>query len=552
MNLFRRKTAEQVFADLEKPTENALKRHLTARDLTVFGVAAIVGGGVFSTIGVAAFHGGAGVTLLFVLTGVACGFAGVAYAEFASFVPASGSAYTYTYVAFGELPAWVIGWALIMEYSIGNITYAISFSDYFSTFLENVAGIKLPTWLTTNFFSAKEAFFLNQSATPTPQYLEGFSAWTTAPRLFDLPFIIDLPALGIIALVAFIAYRGIQASQRASLLMVVLKVGVVLLVISVGAFYVNPERWQPFLPNGFGGMMRGMSAVFFAYIGFDAISTTSEECLDPQRDIPKAIFNSLLICGALYVAVGLVITGMVSYSELNVGDPLAYVFTKYPSLAWLSNIVAASGLVAITSVLLVYLLGQPRIWLMMSRDGLLPKVFSTIHPRFRTPSVSTLISGALVGVPALFLDFNFVTDVSSAATLFAFVLVCAGVIFLETTNDKAFQQRRFKAFFINAKYVLLPFFLLAFYFFLKTTPSVFSLFSFENAPMLTFFLVFAALTTFSFWKKVSLIPAFGLVSCLYMMAQLGWKSWFWLGSWFVVGLVIYFGFSFKNSRLNNV
>ena len=546
-NYFRKKTAQQVFEELANPEGEKLRRHLTVNDLTIFGVAAIVGAGIFSTIGVAAFHGGAGVSLLFVMTGIACAFAGMAYAEFASFVPVSGSAYTYTYVAFGELPAWLIGWALIMEYSIGSITYAISFSDYLTSFLHNVAHIDLPAWTTTNFSVAKEAYFetlkLNLAA-PPPQYLEGFRAYQTAPRLFGLPFIVDIPAIFFVIGIIYIAYRGIKESQIASMIMVGLKIVTLLMVISIGSFYVSSAHWTPFLPNGFGGMLKGVSAVFFAYIGFDAISTTSEECINPQRDIPRAIINSIFISMVLYIAVALVITGMVSHTELNVGDPLALVFTQYPKLAWLAHIVSASGIIAIASTLLIYLIGQPRIWLMMSRDGLLPKTFATIHPRFKTPSVSTICSGFLVGVPALFLDFNFVTDISSAATLVAFIMVCGGVIVLH--GNPYFEKRQFKTYFINAKYVLLPTFLIAFYFFIKQTPSVFLL---ENAPMFTFFALWGAMSVWSFRKKIPLIPTIGLISCLYMLAQLGWKNWLWLGVWFVVGLFIYLGYGVKNSKL---
>jgi basic amino acid/polyamine antiporter, APA family len=522
---------------------------LSVRDLTIFGVAAIVGAGIFSTIGVAAYHGGAGVTLLFIITGLSCGFAGVAYAEFASYVPVSGSAYSYTYVAFGELPAWIIGWALIMEYSIGNITYAISFSDYFTGFCRQVFHFDVPASLSTNYTTAKSAFQYAQTHGAIPPQLtslsEGLTAWQTAPRIGSLPLIADLPALGIIVLVVAIAYRGIRESQRASLIMVILKVSVVLLVIAIGAFYVSPERWQPFLPNGFGGMMRGVSAVFFAYIGFDAISTTSEECKNPQSDIPRAIFYSLAICMTLYIGVALVITGMVSYTELNLGDPLAYVFAQYPQMGWLSNIIGASGLIAITSVLLIYLIGQPRIWMMMSRDGLLPPVFSKIHPRFKTPSVSTLVSGSLVGIPALFLDFSFVTDVSSAATLFAFVAVCGGVFFLYDNPD--FQKRRFHAPFMDAKWVLLPAFFVALYFYLKYTPSVIAA---EQSPMAVFFTTFLTLIYVSFKKRLPLIPALGLLCCLYIMAQLGWNNWIWLGVWLAMGLFFYFIYGYKNSRLN--
>ncbi|WP_313566484.1 amino acid permease, partial [Empedobacter sp.] len=404
--LFRKKSVESILAESAKNT-TTMKRTLGVRDLTGFGIAAIVGAGIFSTIGRASFEGGPAVIFLFIFTAIACGFTAFAYAEFASLVPVSGSAYTYSYVAFGELFAWVIGWALIMEYAIGNIVLAISWSDYFTTLLSGM-GLHLPEWMTMDYFTAREGFEFVSNELAKGKTLEGIAnspyaqeipkylAFKDAPYLgFNL--VVDIPALIITFLITALVYRGINESRKASNAMVVLKLAVVLLVIVVGAFYVNPDNWNPFAPNGVGGVLAGVSSVFYAYIGFDAISTTAEECKDPKRDLPRGIFASIIICTVLYVLIALVITGMVHYSELNVGDPLAYVFDKIQDLKWLAGIIAFSAVVAMASVFIVFQIGQPRIWMTMSRDGLLPKKFSTIHPKFKTPSFATIFTGFVVG-----------------------------------------------------------------------------------------------------------------------------------------------------------
>lgn len=466
-NLFRKKTVQDILLQVEKNNadgHNSLGKHLTARDLTAFGIAAIVGAGIFSTIGKASSDGGPAVIFLFLFTALACSFAAFAYAEFASMVPVSGSAYTYSYVAFGELIAWIIGWALIMEYAIGNITVAISWSDYFTGLLES-GGLHLPQWIQMDYLTASNGF---NDATALMQGGKSFenldaslqdahTAWTTSPVIGSFHFVADLPALFIIVLITALVYRGMKESRNASNLMVVVKLCIILLVIAVGVFYVDTDNWDPFAPNGVGGVLKGVSAVFFAYIGFDAISTTAEECKNPQRDLPKGMMWAIIICTILYIAIALVLTGMVNYKLLNVGDPLAFVFDAL-DLKWMSGIIAVSAVVAMASVLLVFQMGQPRIWMSMSRDGLLPKKFSTVHPRFKTPSFATIVTGFVVAIPALFLNLTMVTDLCSIGTLFAFVLVCAGVLVLQ--NKPNIPRGKFKTPYINSKYIV-PILLLA-------------------------------------------------------------------------------------------
>ena len=459
--LFRKKTVQDILKQVEKNNaggHNTLGKHLTARDLTAFGIAAIVGAGIFSTIGKASADGGPAVIFLFLFTAIACSFAAFAYAEFASMVPVSGSAYTYSYVAFGEIIAWIIGWALIMEYSVGNITVAISWSDYFTSLLES-SGLHLPQWVQMDFLSASKGFndatALMQGgkkyANLSPALQDAYTAWTTSPVIGSFHFVADLPALLIIVLITALIYRGMKESRNASNVMVVVKLCIVLLVIAVGAFYVDTANWDPFAPNGVTGVLKGVSAVFFAYIGFDAISTTAEECVNPQRDLPRGMMWAIIICTLLYIAVVLVLTGMVPYHQLNVGDPLAFVFEKL-DLKWMSGIIAVSAVVAMASVLLVFQMGQPRIWMSMSRDGLLPKRFSKVHPKYKTPSYATIVTGFVVAVPALFLNLTLVTDLTSIGTLFAFVLVCAGVLVLQNRTD--IPRGKFKTPYMNSKFIM--------------------------------------------------------------------------------------------------
>jgi len=459
MNIFRKKNVTDILAELQanEGKKDSLGKFLTQKDLIFFGIAAIVGAGVFSTIGQASFDGGPAVIFLFMFTALACGFAAMAYAEFASMVPVSGSAYTYSYVAFGEVIAWIIGWSLIMEYAVGNITLAISWSDYFTGLLSNM-DIHLPQWIQMDYLSAHKGFddavaLMTSGKTfeNLPNNLQlAHTAWTTAPQIGSFHFVADIPALAIIVLITWLVYRGMKESRNASNIMVYVKLAVIALVLIVGIFYVDTDNFDPFAPNGLSGVLKGVSAVFFAYIGFDAISTTAEECKNPQRDLPRSMIWSIVICTILYIAIALVLTGMVNYKQLNVGDPLAYVFDQV-NLKWFAGIVAVSAVVAMASVLLVFQMGQPRIWMSMSRDGLLPKKFSKVHPKYRTPSFATIVTGFVVAVPALFMNLTMVTDLCSIGTLFAFSLVCAGVLVLQ---DKDIPRGKFRIPYLNGKYIL--------------------------------------------------------------------------------------------------
>ncbi|MFZ9472605.1 MAG: amino acid permease, partial [Sediminibacterium sp.] len=434
MSLFRKKSIDKIVADAnagltDGHSASGLKKELGVKDLTLMGIAAVVGAGIFSTIGTAAFHGGPGISLLFVITAITCGFSALCYAEFASRVPIAGSAYTYAYVTFGEIVAWIIGWALILEYAIGNIVVAISWSGYFVNLLEGFH-IHLPGWLSTNYEQAQAGYeeaMAHLAAGGTTETFSklariGYDAMTNAPMIGSTRVILNIPAFVIVVLITLLVYRGIKESKKSTNAMVIFKILIILFVIVLGFFYVDSSNWMPFMPNGFKGVLAGVSAVFYAYIGFDAISTTAEECKDPQRDLPKGMIYSLLICTVLYILIALVLTGMVSYTQLKVDDPLAYVFEKI-GLHKIGYIISVSAVVATTSVLLVFQLGQPRIWMSMSRDGLMPKKFATVHKKFGTPSFATIITGIFVGVPSLFMSISRMTDLTSIGTLFAFVLV---------------------------------------------------------------------------------------------------------------------------------
>ena len=646
-NLFRKKTVQDILKQVAKNEadgHNSLGKHLKTRDLAAFGIAAIIGAGIFSTIGKASFDGGPAVIFLFLFTAIACSFAAFAYAEFASMVPVSGSAYTYSYVAFGELIAWIIGWALIMEYAIGNITVAISWSDYFTSLMNNIiVNLNhkydwhlqvLADWVQMDYLTASNGFkgatalmqngksFENLSASLQNAY----TAWTTSPVIGGFHLVADLPALGIIIFITGLVYRGMKESRNASNAMVLVKLFIIILVIAVGVFYVDVDNWNPFAPNGVSGILKGVSAVFFAYIGFDAISTTAEECENPQRDLPRGMMWAIIICTILYIAIALVLTGMVSYSELNVGDPLLFVFEKL-DLKMMSAIIGVSAVIAMASVLLVFQMGQPRIWMSMSRDGLLPKKFSRVHPKFKTPSYATVVTGFVVAIPALFLNLTMVTDLCSIGTLFAFVLVCAGVLVLQNKTD--IPRGKFKTPYVNSKYIVPVLILIgmiyAFQYNQKSTldfitnerkiyapedivtsltpeqskqvydylaafdaknattstPDLevilsqysedevqyesvvnalpisdsqkyetgFSLFK-HKIPMWIFLLSLVGLAVWAYRQNLSLIPLLGLISCLYMMAELSVWNWIYFTILLLIGLVIYFGYSRKNSKLN--
>ncbi|MGI4741861.1 MAG: amino acid permease [Janthinobacterium lividum] len=577
-SLFRRKSIAAILANPPADAEGhggggGLARHLTVRDLTGLGIAAIIGAGIFSTIGQASLNGGPAVSLLFVFTAIACAFSALCYAQFAATIPVSGSAYTYAYTSFGELAAWIIGWALIMEYAVGNIVVAISWSDYFTGLMDSI-GWHIPRWLTMGTQSAHAGYetvlALMQAhqplATATPAQLEAYQAWANAPELFDgFRLVVDLPAFLITVAITALVYVGIKESKNASNLLVVLKLIIVGVVIVVGAFYVKPANWSPFAPHGIGGVLKGVSAVFFAYIGFDAISTTAEECKNPQRDLPKAMMYALIICTVLYVIITLVLTGMVSYKELGVGDPLSFVFAKV-GLPRLSALVAVSAVFAMASVLLVFQLGQPRIWLTMSRDGLLPPIFAKVHPRFHTPSFSTIVTGIFVGVPALFLNMDLVVDLTSIGTLFAFALVCGGILIIDPYGK---SEARFTVPYISGRW-LVPLLLLGASYLLwrydhgtitqliedvdgttasRTHAGYYGVFR-HQIPYLVFILASLATTVVTFQKKLSLLPVLGLLTNMYLMTQLGINNWTMFLIWLLIGLAIYFTYGHKHSKLN--
>jgi basic amino acid/polyamine antiporter, APA family len=557
-SLFRKKSIDKIIKDAEEGLAKShepggLHRILTVKDLTLMGIAAIVGAGIFSTIGTAAYNGGPGISLLFVITAVTCGFSALCYAEFASRVPISGSAYTYAYVSFGELIAWIIGWALILEYAIGNIVVAISWSGYFNNLLE-VVGIRLPVWLTTDPSTAKAAFLEAQKAMKGGQPLTeslhfAYNAWTNAPIVSGYHIFMNIPAFISVVLVTWLTYVGIKESKRSTNAMVVFKLAVIVFVIVLGFFSVDPHNWSPFMPNEFQGVLRGVSAVFYAYIGFDAISTTAEECKRPQHDLPRGMIYSLVICTVLYILIALVLTGMVSYKELNVVDPLAEVFEK-TGQGWIAYIISISAVIATTSVLLVFQLGQPRIWMSMSRDGLLPKAFSRIHHKYKTPSFSTIVTGLLVGIPTLFTPSSLMVDLTSIGTLFAFILVSGGVLMLPRIDSSV--KRGFKLPYINGQLIVPIIFIIFVYLFWERAVEDFTNMGSDNLQEVLFILFLAEgaiLAVLSLMRRYSLIPVLGVLFCSYLLIEIPAKSWLWFLGWMAGGLCIYFLYGYRNSKL---
>jgi basic amino acid/polyamine antiporter, APA family len=582
-SLFRKKSVSTILNDAHSGLSDAeghapsLKRVLTVKDLTFFGIAAILGAGSFSSLGGAIFHGGPGVVILFIITAIACGFTALCYSEFASRIPVAGSAYTYSYASFGELFAWMIGWALIMEYSIGNIYVAYSWSDYFTSLLDKMH-IHLPAYLSTSYMEAKHA--AGGGSTNT----EILEAWKTAPVVAGTRMIVDIPALIINLLITYLVYRGVKESRNFSNLMVILKLAVVFLIIGVGGYLVFANdltaNWMPvgnsgqhsFMPTGFGGVMMAVSGVFFAYIGFDAVSVLAEESKNPQRDLPRGMILSLVSCTIIYILLTLVLTGAVNYKSFDgVGDPLAFIFEPSNlNVGWMQFFVAITAVIAMTSVLLVFQMGQPRIWMSMSRDGLLPPVFQRIHPKFKTPSFSTIITGFVVGVPIIFTDKTFVLDFTSIATLFAFVLVCGGVLLIPRKEK---VPGRFQLPYINGQIIFPVIVLLAIVTAYVLSNTYFSdLFNFDfsgNADYIagkvgfwdvailqvsliifwSFAIILAILTMF---KKYSLIPLMGVITCSYLLTGMSKSNWVWFIGWLALGLVVYFLYGYKHSKLGKV
>ena len=490
LNLFRTKSLDQILRDGEAP-EHQLRRSLGAFDVVMLGIGAIVGAGIFATIGTAAAgdatRPGAGPALVlsFVITAVACGFAALCYAEFAAMVPISGSAYTYAYATLGELVAWIIGWDLIIEYAVGNVAVAISWGNYFKTLMAGF-GLVIPDWLSTDYRTAA--------------HIPGLFA--SAPHVLGVPIVFNILAFAIIVLITTVLVVGIRESATVNSAMVVLKLLVLALFVAVGWGYVRPENMRPFAPNGWAGVQAGAAIVFFAYIGFDAVSTVAEETRNPKRDLPIGIIGSLIICTIIYIVVAVVFTGIIPYDVLvrrlatEQAEPLTMALQYANIQKWgnlIVGLVAFGSVVAHTAVLLVFQLGQPRIFFSMARDGLLPPSFARVHPRFRTPYVTTILTGVAVGFCAMFTSIDEMVDLTNIGTLFAFALVSLGIIVLRRREPD--RARPFR------------------------TP----------------------------W--VPLVPILGILSCVYLMLGLPWVTWIRFALWLVAGLMVYFFYGRQRSRL---
>ena len=494
MGLFRRKTIENIQRDAHGGAGSHLKRSLGAIDLVTLGIGAIIGAGIFATVGTAsagdASRLGAGPSLMlsFAITAVVCAFTALCYAEMASMVPISGSAYTYSYATLGELIAWIIGWDLILEYAVGNVAVAISWANYFRSLLESV-GIHVPLWLATDY----------RTAAKIPGLYEA------APHLFDVPIVFNLLAFLIVAILTVVLVWGIKESARFTAVMVGIKIVTLLFFVGFAFWLVSPAEmvanWQPFQPNGWAGTFAGAAIVFFAFIGFDAVSTLAEETKRPARDLPIGLIASLVICTVFYIVVSAVFTGILPYHVLKEklateqAEPLTMALQyRAPDAIWASGIVALGSVIAHTAVLLVFQLGQARIFFSISRDGLLPKVFSRVHPRFRTPYINTIIIGLLVGVTAAFTTIDEMVDLTNIGTLFAFILVCIGIPVLRYREPE--RHRPFRV---------------------------------PLGP----------------W----LFPILGVASCLFLMMYLPPASWWRFVGWLVFGLSIYSAYGFTRSAL---
>ncbi len=498
--LFQTKDLKEILAASED-SAHSLRRALGPLQVTLLGVGAIIGAGIFSTIGSAAAgdaaRPGAGPSLMlsFVITALVCAFTALCYAEFASRVPISGSAYTYSYATLGELVAWIIGWDLMIEYAIGNVAVAISWSGYSRSLLGNL-GIDVPLWLATDYRTGAK--------------IEGL--YEAAPKLFGVPIVCNLLAFLIVMIITVVLVWGIRESARFNAGMVLLKIVVLLAFVAIGLSFVPAgamsTNWTPFMPNGFTGTLTGAAIVFFAYIGFDAVSTVAEETKNPKRDLPIGIFSSLAICTLLYVVVAAVFLGMVPFSTLTSmtaaerAEPLTYALGLVaPQATWASIFVAFGSVVAMTAVLLVFQMGQPRIFFSMARDGLLPPVFAAVHPKFKTPHVTTIATGLVVGLIASFTTIDEMVDLTNIGTLFAFVLVCLGIPLLRLQDRRSPEQAA-------------------------------SISGGFRVPLGPFFL-----------------PLLGAVSCVGLMVYLPPSSWWRFAGWLVLGLAAYSAYGFSHSKL---
>ena len=496
-HLFRTKNLDAILQESEI-SEHQLKRSLTTFDLVMLGIGAIICTGIFAVVGTAAAGGaehlGAGpaVIISFLITAVACAFCALCYAEFASIVPIAGSAYTYSYATLGELIAWIIGWDLVIEYAIGNVAVAISWAAYFHQLVEGF-GFHIPAWMCVDYRTSYQAVIaIEKGVELTPDMAFAYEAWLSHPTIGDIPIIFNFLAAGIVGLITWLLVYGVKESARVNNYMVILKVAILLFFILVGATYVRPANWTPFMPNGFSGVWTAASLIFFAFIGFDAISTAAEECKNPERDMPRGILWSLAICTFIYVATAAVLTGIIPWNQLGVADPLAAALA-YLQLDWAAGIVSFGAVIAMTAVLLVFQLGQPRIFFSMSRDGLLPPVFSKVHPVHKTPYVTTIWTGVIVAVFAGFANLNEIVELTNIGTLFAFVLVCLGILILRKKDPQ--RKRSFRT------------------------------------PLVPF------------------VPLMGIAMCVYLMLGLPWVTWIRFGVWLIAGVVLYFAYGFWKSKI---
>jgi len=509
--IIRTKNLNSILSESDNPL-HGLKKVLGPFDLILIGIGVIIGAGIFATVGTAAagdaVRPGAGPALIvsFAITAVVCGFAALCYAELASLVPIAGSAYTYSYATFGEMIAWIIGWDLMLEYCVGSIAVAISWAGYFTGLLRSF-GLFLPAWSTIDFRAASEGFnkanALINSGVAFDKLNPGLqNAWVAvqgAPHLFGIPLICNIPAIFIVLTLTALLIKGIKESARFNMGIVIIKLLVLAFFVGLGAFFIKPQNWVPFAPNGFAGIKAGAAIAFFAYIGFDCISTTAEETKNPKRDLPIGILGSLAICTVIYMAVAAVFTGILPFQLLKTSlahqkaEPLALAF-QYINLNWAAGVIAIGSVIAQIAVLLVLLMGQARIFFSMARDGLLPSFFSRVHPKFRSPYITTIITGCIVAFFAAITNIEEMVDLTNIGTLFAFVLVCIGVIILRVKEPNA--SRGFRV----------PF-----------------------SPI---------------------TPLIGAGACFFLMTGLPTITWYRFVIWLVVGLIVYFSYGIRHSLLH--